>query len=75
MKIDRLKISDHYVEVTSLPGMVLISAHIFHSFRKQCSFGERYKGRDINAEEETPCKTQYQVAVLKNLQNQYCVKC
>jgi hypothetical protein len=54
--------------------MLLISAHIVHPFRKLRSFRKWDKGMDINSENETSYTTQYQVAFLKYVENEYCAK-
>jgi len=54
--------------------MLLMSAHILDSFRKLPSFTKWDKGMDIDPEDETSYTTQYQVAFLKYIENEYCAK-
>jgi len=55
-------------------GMLLISAEILDLFRKLRAFRMSDKGLNINPEEETSYTTQYQQAVLKYVENEYCAK-
>jgi len=52
--------------------MNLISAHILDQFRKLRSFRKWDKGMDINPEDETSYITQYQEALLKYVEDEYC---
>jgi len=74
VELAREKLSDHYAEVTTTTGMLLISANILHSFRKLRSFRKWEKGMDINPEDETSHTTQYREAFLKDVENDYGVK-
>jgi hypothetical protein len=74
VKLARQKLSKYYAEVTPTTGMLLISAHILDPFRKLRSFRKWDKGIDINPEDETSYTTQYQEAILKNVENEYCAK-
>jgi len=55
-------------------GMLLISAQILDPFQKLQSFKKWDKGMDINPEDETSYTTQYQVAFLKYVENEYYAK-
>jgi hypothetical protein len=74
VKLARQKLSKYYTEVTSMTGMLRISAHILNSFRKLRSFSKWYKGMDINPEDETSYTTQYEEAILKYVEDEYCAK-
>jgi len=54
--------------------MVLISAHIFHSFWKLQSFRKWDNGIDIDPEDETFYMTQYLEALLQYAENEICAK-
>jgi len=54
--------------------MCLISAHILQPFWKLQWFRKWDKGMDINPEDETSYTTQYQEAILKYVENEYCAK-
>jgi hypothetical protein len=68
------KRSTYYTEVTPTIGMLLISANILYPFRKLRSFRKWDKGTDMNPEDETSYTTQYQVAWLKSVENEYSAK-
>jgi len=68
------KLSKYYTEVTPTTGMLLMSAHILDHFGKLRSFRQWDKGIDINHEDETSYTTQYQEAVLKYVETEYCAK-
>jgi hypothetical protein len=74
VKLARQKLSKYYTEVTPTTGMLLISAHIFVPFRKLRSFKTWDEGMDINPEDKTFYTTQYQVAFVKYVENEYCAK-
>jgi len=74
MKLARQKLSKYYAEVTPTAGMLLISAHVLDPCRKLWSFRKWDKGMDINPEDETSYTTQYQKAILKYVENEYCAK-
>jgi len=74
VKLARQKLSKYHAEVTPTTGMLLISAHILHSFRKLRSFRLWDMGMDINPEDETSYTTQYQDAFPKYMENEYCAK-
>jgi len=74
MELARQKLNKFYATVTPTTGMVLITAHILHPFRKLQSFRKWDKGMDTNPEDETSYTTQYQKALLKNVENEYCAK-
>jgi hypothetical protein len=74
VKLARQKRSNHYAKVTPTTGMRLISAHILDPFRKLRSFRKWDKGMDINPEDKTSYTTQYQEAILKYVENEYCAK-
>jgi len=74
VKLAGQKLSKYYTGVTPTTGMLLISAHILDAFWKLRSFRKWDKGMDINPEEETSYTTQYQKAILKYIENEYCAK-
>jgi len=74
VKLARQKLFKYHAEVTPTTGMLLISAHILHSFQKLWSFRNWDKGLVINPEDETFYTTQYQEAFLKYVENEYCAK-
>jgi len=74
VKVARQKLSKYYVEVTPTAGMLVISALIVDSFRNLRLFSKWDKGMDINPEDETSYTTQYQEAILKCVENEYCIK-
>jgi hypothetical protein len=74
VKLARQKLSKYYAEVTPTTGMLLISAHILDPFRKLRLFRKWDKGMDINPEDETSYTTQYQEALLKYMEDEYCAK-
>ena len=73
-KLARQKQYKYYAEVTPTMGMVLISAHILDPSRKLLLFRKWDKGMDIKPEDETFYTTQYQEALLKYVENEYCAK-
>jgi hypothetical protein len=74
VKCARQKLSKYYTEVTPTTDMLLIMARILDPFRKFRSFRKWDKDMDINPEDETSYTTQYQEAILKYVENQYCAK-
>jgi len=68
------KVSKNCSKVTTTTGMLLILAHILHSFRKLRSFRKWDNGMDITPEDETSYSTQYHKAFLKYAENGYCTK-
>jgi len=54
--------------------MLFISAHILNLFRKLWSFRMCHKAMDIHSEEETSHTTQYQVAFVNYVENEYWAK-
>jgi len=72
VKLAQQKLSKYYAEVTPTTGMLLISAHILAPFRKLRLFYKWDKGMDINPEDETSYTTQYQEALVKYVENEYC---
>jgi len=74
VKLARQTLSKYYAEVTPTTGTLLISAHILDPFRKLRSFRKWDKAMGINSEDETTHTTQYQEAVLKYVENEYCAK-
>jgi len=74
VKLARQKLSKYYAEVTPMTGMRVISAHILNPFWKFQSFRTRDKGMDINRENKTFYSIQYQEALLKYVENEYCAK-
>jgi len=74
MKIAGQKLSKYYTAFTPRTGMLLISAYILDPLRKLRSFRKWDKGMDINPEDGTSYTTQYQEAILKYVENEYCAK-
>jgi len=74
VKIARQKVCKFYAEVTPTTGVLLISAHILNPFRKLRSFRKLAKAMDINPEDKISYTTQYQEAILKYVENEYCAK-
>ena len=74
VKFARQKLSQYYAEVTPTTGMLLISEHILDPSRKLQLLRKWDKGMDINHEEKTSDTTQYQVAFLTYVVNEYCTK-
>jgi len=74
VKLAWQKLSNYYNEVTPTTGMLLISAHILDPFRTVQLIGKWDKRTDINTEDKTFYTTQYQEALLKYVENKYCVK-
>jgi len=59
VKLAQQKLSKYYAEVTPPTGMLFISAHILHPFRKLQSFRKWDKGNNNHPEDETSYTTQY----------------
>jgi len=74
VKLPRPKLSKYYAEVTPTKGMLPISAHVLDPCRKLRSSRQWDQGMDINPEDETSYTTQYQKALLKYVENEYCAK-
>jgi len=74
LKVAQQKLSKYYSEVTPMPGVLHISAHILDPFWKFQSLKKWDKAMDINPEEKTSYTTQYQEAFLKYVENKYCAK-
>jgi hypothetical protein len=74
VKLARQKLSKYYGEVTPMTGMLLILAHMLQPFRKSRLFRKWEKGIDINPKNETSYTIQYQEALLKYVENEYCAK-
>ena len=74
VKLALRKLSRYYAIVTPMTGRLLISAHILDPFRKLRSFRKWDKGMHINPKDETSYTTQYQQALLKYLEDEYCAK-
>jgi len=68
------KLFKYYAEVTPMTSMLLVAAHYLDHFRKLRLLKKGDKGMDINAEEEASYTTQYQEALHKYVQNEYCAK-
>jgi len=73
MQLAWQKLSNYYANVTPKIGMLNLSAHSVDPFRKLQSFRKLDKPIDINPENETSYTTQYWVACLKYVENEYCV--
>jgi hypothetical protein len=74
MKFARQKLSKSFFEVTPMASLRLISAHTLNSFPKLRSFRKWEKARDINPDEETLDRRQYQKVFMKYVENEYCAK-
>jgi len=74
VKLARQKLSKYYTVVTTMTGMLLISANILDPFQKLRSFRKWDKGMDITPEDKTSHTTQYQEAFLKYVENEDCAK-
>jgi len=72
VKLASQMLSKYHAEVTAPMGKLPISAHILDSFRKLRTFRKMDNGMDTISEDETSYTTQYQQAVLKNVENEYC---
>jgi len=57
-----------------MTGMILISGHIHASFRKLRFIRKWDQGMAIHPEDKTSYTTQYLVAFLKYVANEYCAK-
>jgi len=66
------KLSKYYTAVTPARGMLLITVPILDPVWKLRSCRQWDKGIDINTEDETYYTDQYQAAILKYLENEYC---
>jgi hypothetical protein len=73
-KLARQKLSKYYAEVTPMTGLFRICAHLLDPFRKFQSFRKWDKAIHINPEDETSYTTQFQEALLKYVENEYCTK-
>jgi hypothetical protein len=74
VKCAQQMMSKYYTEVTPTTGLFLITAHIIDRFRKLRSCKKRDKGMDINSDDETSWCTQYQDALRKYVEKEYCAK-
>jgi hypothetical protein len=74
VKLARQKLSKYHAEVTPTTGMLPISTYILHPFSKLRSCSKWDEGMYINPEDETSYTIQYQDAVLKYVENEYCTK-
>ena len=74
VKVAHQKLSKYYQQVTPTTGLLLISAQILDPFRTLQSFWKWEKALEINSEEEMSYTTQYQEALLKYVENEYCAK-
>jgi hypothetical protein len=74
VKLARQKLSKFYTEVTPTTGMLLISSHSLDPFWKLRSFSMWDNGMHIIPEGNTAYTTQYQEALLKYVENEYCAK-
>ena len=72
VKLAQQKLSKYYAEVTPMTGMLLISANILNPLWMLRAFRKWVKGMDINPEDETLCTIQYQDALLKYVEDEYC---
>jgi len=74
VKLAQQNLSKYYAEVTPTTGMLLISEHILNPFQKLQLFRTWDKGMDINPEDVTSSTTQYQEAIVRYVENEYCAK-
>jgi len=74
VKVAYRKLSKYYTKVTPTTGLLPISAYIVDSFQKLRSFRKWEMAMEINPEDETSYTTQYQEAILKYVENEYCTK-
>jgi len=74
MKFTQQKLPKYYADDTPRTGLVHISAQTIDPFRKLWLFGKWGNGMTTNPEVKTSYTTQYQVAFLKCLENEYCAK-
>jgi len=74
VRLAQQMLSKYYADVTPWTGLLLILAHILKPFWKLWSFRKWDKGMDFNPEDETSYTTQYQEALLKYFENEYCAK-
>jgi len=72
VELAQQKLSKYYAEVIRTTGMLLNPAQILDPFRKLRSFTKWDTGMDINPDDEPSYTTQYQVAFLKYVENEYC---
>jgi len=70
VKLTWLKMSQDYVQVIPTTGMLYISAPKIDSFPNLESFRKHDKGMDINPEQNTLYRTQYQQVFLKYAENE-----
>jgi hypothetical protein len=73
-KIDRLKLSIYYPDMSPTAGIHLISAQLVDPIHNLISFGMLDRGMDINSEDGTSNTTHHQEAILMYVMNQYCGK-
>jgi len=74
MNFARHKVSIYYAKVTTITGIILISAYIFDVFRKLRSFWKWEKGMVLNPEDDTSYTIPCQEAFLMYVENEYCAK-
>jgi len=74
VKVARQRLSKYYTEVAPTTGMHLISARILDPFRKLRSICQWGKRIHVSPEHETSCPTQYQEALPKYVEDEYCAK-
>jgi len=74
MKFACQKLARYYAKVTSMTGMVLISAHILDPFQKLSLFIMWVMWMDLNPEDKTSYTTQHQEAFLMYVENLDCTK-
>jgi len=74
VKVAPQKLSKYYCQVTPTTSLLLIPAHIVDSFHKLQSWKKWDTAMDINREDETSYTTQYQKALVKWVEKDYCAK-
>jgi len=74
MKFARLKLPKSYGQVTTITGMLEMSAHISEPVRKLRSLRKWDKGMDMDPEDKTFYTTHYQETFVKYVEDEYCAK-
>jgi len=67
-------LSKYYADITPTTAILVISAHILDSFQKLRSSRKSDKAMHIIPEDNTSYTSQYQEALLKYVENEYCAK-
>jgi hypothetical protein len=74
VKSAQQKLSKYYTEVTTMTGLLLISAHILDAFWKLRLFRKWGKGMVLNSDDDGSYTMQYQEEFLQYVENEYCDK-